>query len=144
MSVVGQLQTWRSISISEANYGLPMRTFLLALLLTTTPSIAADDWAEGSWELMHDEDGSPKEYLTLKAGKAQGYFANCEPHGPYRYHLNGGDMYLTFEWPKGPVAQVYRASADRQGMKFTSSRTNGTATWRRLDTNPCPLHEGII
>lgn len=121
-----------------------MRLLLLAALIApicasaaTTPQVE-HSWLYGAWTVEHDEDGTPPDVMAFVPGKYVGYGVNCAYRMESPMHLNGGNVYVTFEVPnKGPIALIFRPVEKKSKLVFTSPRTRNNATYKRLDKNPC-------
>jgi hypothetical protein len=73
-----------------------------------------------------------------QGGKYTNYGVGCAVNAEMQFHTHAGDVYVTSEIPgKGPVALVFRPSADKSKLIYTSPRTRNNATYARLTPNPC-------
>jgi len=117
---------------------------LLTLILggISSGTLAASErptWLLGVWQLTQDEDGFAG--TDLNEFRADGHFViygpNCRENLG-TYHLYGDDAYISFDVPgKGPIAMVYRPSADHSKLTYTSPRTRHNAVYERASTPPC-------
>lgn len=93
----------------------------------------------GVWTATSDEDGTPADVMEFRAdGTYINYGINCAVSGKSPFHVYAGDIYVTSEIPgKGPVSVVFRPSADKTKLTYTSPRTRNNAIYERLPSNPC-------
>lgn len=96
-------------------------------------------WLFGTWTAIADEDGTPADIMSFgPGGKYTNYGVGCAVNSEMQFHTHEGDVYVTGEIPgKGPVALVFRPSADKSKLTYTSPRTRNNATYARLTPNPC-------
>ena len=122
-----------------------MRPVILSLvLLAATPALAAPastlepSWLYGTWTAISDEDGTPADVMAFYPGGVHKNFGvGCNVNATMKYHVHDGDVYVTGELPKGPIALVFRPSADKKTMRYTSPRTRNNAIYAPLPTNQC-------
>lgn len=114
---------------------------IVAALLPTLVGAAAAQpaWLVGSWTAVYDEDGSPADIMEFSAdGRFINYGVKCNLVDEHRFHTFNDEVYVTIEIPrKGPIALVFRPSADKKQLTYTSPRTRRNAVYERLKSNPC-------
>jgi hypothetical protein len=99
-------------------------------------------WFVGQWILASDEDGGPPGQ-DLDEFLADGHYIiygpKCTQSLVASYHVHDGDIYVTAEVPgKGPIAMIFRPSADQTSLTYTSPRTRHNAIYRRALPTICP------
>jgi hypothetical protein len=109
--------------------------FLIAC--TTQVSYAqqlSPDWLVGTWTVISDEDGTPPDFADFTVdGKYVNYGFNCTIRHEMPFHIYNGDIYITSEVQgKGPVAMVFRPSADKKTLSYTSPRTRRNAVMAQV------------
>ena len=80
-------------------------------------------WLYGAWTVEHDEDNTPPDVMAFIPGKYVGYGVDCAYRIEQPFHMNAGDVYVTAEFPKGPIAIVFRPNSDKSRLTFTSPST---------------------
>ena len=105
----------------------------------TADAAENEEWLFGTWTAIADEDGTPADVMAFGPnGKHTNYGIGCAVNAEMSYHTHNGDIYVTSEITgKGPVALVFRPSADKNTLVYTSPRTRNNATYARLEPNPC-------
>jgi len=118
---------------------LPMMAGLLFLApIACSSANSPDSWMTGTWTATSDEDGTPADIFDFTAdGKYVNYGVGCAVRSEMPFHVHGGDIYISIELDKGPISIVFRPSADRTKLTFTSPRTRNNAVYERLRVNPC-------
>ncbi len=116
-------------------------TAALAFALLSVGAAATsqvDGWPIGFWGMIEDEDGSPADTMEFRAdGTYINYGSRCRVSRA-RYHVFGGDIYVTAEIAgKGPIALVFRPTAERTRLVYTSPRTAKNAIYERVQIRPC-------
>jgi len=93
----------------------------------------------GVWTAISDEDGTPADVFKITSdGRIINYGFNCQVYAEMPYHVFRGDIYVTSEIDgKGPIAIVFRPSADGSALTYTSPRTRNNAIYGKLPENPC-------
>ena len=88
-------------------------------------------WLVGYWVQVVDEDGRPGDDTLRfrKDGSVVVYGPKCQELPPSEFHLHTGNIYATFETPKGLVSAVYVPSQKHQRLTFTSPRTGNNAVY---------------
>jgi len=106
---------------------------ILSSLLCTDSARAAQApaWLIGYWAQVADEDGRPGDDTLRfrKDGFVVVYGPKCQALPPSGFHLNKGNIYATFETPKGLISAVYVPSQNHQRLTFTSPRTGNNAVY---------------
>jgi hypothetical protein len=117
----------------------PLLAGLLFLAPTACSSAASQEaWMSGTWTATSDEDGTPADIFDFTAdGKYVNYGIDCAVRSEMPYHVYAGDIYISIELEKGPISIVFRPSADKTKLTFTSPRTRNNAVYERLRVNPC-------
>jgi hypothetical protein len=104
---------------------------------------ASDDASQliGFWHKTQDEDAMPSDIFELRAdGTYVNYGFSCHATPATKFRVITGDIYVKYEVPgKGPIAIIFRPSADRQTLTFTSPRTRHNASYERMPipSSPC-------
>jgi hypothetical protein len=120
---------------------------LVAFLLTFSAAANAVSpaWLPGLWFKTLDEDGSPGDFIEFLPNGTAKLFGYCMKFqaGQFdlvEWHEFSGDIYMTIEVErKGPIALVFRPSADRTALTFTSPRQRMNATYEKRDPKiVCP------
>jgi hypothetical protein len=118
---------------------------LLTFATSLTPGVTKlgevqENWMIGAWEMTYDEDGTPADIMEFRADGTHVFWgipSACVPHLT-NYHVHLGDIYVTIEVPgQGPIAAIFRPNEGRTKLVFTSPRTRNSATYQRLQENPC-------
>jgi hypothetical protein len=92
-------------------------------------------WLVGTWTVISDEDNTPPDFTEFTtSGTYITHGFDCSIRVEMPFHIHGGDIYITYEIPnKGPIALVYRPSADKRTLTYTSPRTRNNAVMAKTD-----------
>lgn len=115
--------------------------FLCAWKPCMASSLDQSTWFIGRWLLAEDEDGS-RPGVDLTEFRADGHYViygpDCTTSLIATYHVYKGDIFVSVDVPnKGPLALVFRPSADRERLTYTSPRTRNNAVYRRAPASIC-------
>jgi hypothetical protein len=105
---------------------------LLAIPLVWAPALATDHtWLVGTWELSHDPEGNPKDWLEFTA---DGTTTSISPSGrrtPGEYTVVNGtvNVVYTFKGQRIPLALTY--STDKKTLLVRSPKTGSTSEYRK-------------
>jgi hypothetical protein len=104
------------------------------LSLCSIASLGAQDtsWLRGRWELKHDDDGSPKDYLEFREGAE---IVSISPDGRTMnglYRVNGNDVEASFPLPSGKVLKLRMLANEKHQLTVKSARTGGVAVYERV------------
>ncbi len=115
--------------------GRSIAAVVLALLVSwlALPVAAAErDWLVGKWELYHDPDGSPKDWLEFERdGKMTSYSAKGRSV-PGEYSINDGSISIVLDFGGKAVPLRVTYSPDRKKLLYYSSRSGNTAEYRKI------------
>jgi hypothetical protein len=103
--------------------------------------LAATDpnaWLLGYWHVVEDEDNTPPDWSEFRSnGVWVNIFPGCSTFEG-RWHIFEGDVYVTALVPeKGPIALVFRPSADKHRLSYTSPRTRNNAFMEKVSSVSC-------
>jgi hypothetical protein len=97
------------------------------------PGVAAEgDWLVGKWELSHDPDGSPKDWLVFEGG---GKVTSHSPQGRSvsgDYSINEGSISIVFDLGNRALPMRLTYTPDRRKLLVHSKRTGNTSEYQRL------------
>ncbi|MDC8013873.1 hypothetical protein [Tahibacter soli] len=135
----------RTLKVPRRNLAAVLIGALPIFLCTWKPCVASSldqpPWYVGRWLLAEDEDGS-RPGTDLTEFRADGRFVvygpGCTESVVATYHVHNGDIFVSVEIPnKGPLAMVFRPSADHEKLTYTSHRTRNNAVYRRAPASIC-------
>ena len=97
-------------------------------------------WLPGIWQMTEDQDGGPVGELVEFTVDGNYYFygKDCIYMHPIRYHVYGGDIYVTNQIPdKGPVSVIFHPIDGNKKLTFTSPRTFNNAVYSKTQLTSC-------
>ena len=105
---------------------------LLAVLVAWAPALAADhSWLVGTWELSHDPEGNPKDWLEFTAdGKA----TSISPSGrrtPGEYTVTNGAVNVVYTFKGQRIPLTFTYSVDKKALLVRSQKTGSTSEYRK-------------
>jgi len=109
--------------------------FLVALISCCAPPvvIGADaGWLLGRWELKHDTDGSPRDYLEFGEG-AQ--VTSIDPSGRRvegLYRVSDDAVDASFPLANGTTLKLHMLVDRQHQLSIRSARTGGVAVYGRV------------
>lgn len=103
----------------------------LAMVAGAAAEAPAADWLLGRWELVRDDDGSPKDWLEFSGG---GRVALVKPNGERlggRYVTSDTGVQLHFTVGSRKVTIPLTPSADRKQLVTRSAQTGKTGVYEK-------------
>jgi len=109
------------------------REVALALLLMSAAVSSATDqaWLLGRWEMTHDPDGGPKDWLEFAT---DGRVTSTKPGGQRvtgRYLASESEVQMNFKVGTLSVIVTLAADADKHHLYAKSARTGNTAVYEK-------------
>lgn len=108
---------------------------LVALLGYCVPFAAfgADaSWLLGRWELKHDTDGSPKDYLEFGEGAQVTSISQAGRRTEGLYRVGGDVVDASFPLANGRTLKLHMLINKKHQLSIRSERTGGVAVYERV------------
>lgn len=109
-----------------------MAVALALLLMSVATASAADQaWLLGRWEMTHDPDGGPREWLEFTS---DGHVTSTKPNGQQatgRYIASEAAVQMNFKVGTLSVIVTLAADPDKKHLYAKSGRTGNTAVYER-------------